>query len=368
MSVDFVFDENESANILDEEILPDNSQFQNERQDNLINFVEGPKRWMKGDFVDVLDPKSEVYCPGEILEVFADERYLIKYLGWEDSWNEEISWKDVDRLLPAESYVFRCKAWVKLSTKLKSWPCVVYVRKPRLGSKIGENYLRDETRLCVVPCGDGPCLKPYKHGVWYEVKKISPFLINREKNIADGLENLESRAKETFVKAISELIDSDIKDYVFKFDGTLEVTEARPAVESKPRFGDTERSGSKPVSLPYRPVTTKSLAESYIAKVAADSRRRGSSGVFIGGLTMSEQSLKVILNNKRVLKEGVMHQVESQLQGVSPDISLGWHIIDHYSMTLTEHRRESLGPQSKRPRKQARPMKINIRQRTMRKT
>lgn len=312
--------------------------------------------WRKDELVDILDPKNEVYCPGKVLDVLTDGRYLIKYLGWEDTWNEVISCYEIGRIVSSESHVFRCKAWVNLSSKLSMWPSIAYVREPVNGSRVGVSYLRDENRLLIVPCGEGSCLKPYKHGVWFHVNRISPFSKNKDRNIDHGREKLETRVKEVFEQALEELHASDAEDFVFKFEGSLEINRAKYLADQRNSESSTaildELKSSCSDQRPQpaaRPTSSKGCAVAFLAKVSAGSRRRAVSRTNVGP-HISDTSLKVILGNKRQLRE------------LSQSSSSEWHISDHFTHILTDRQRVSLEPRNQKVfRKQKHPEKVRIR-------
>jgi hypothetical protein len=65
-----------------------------------------------------------------------------------------------------ERKTIRTKAWVQFDNKWTFyWPCVIYIRQPKKHSEKGKDYLRNEKRIFLFPCGNAPPIKPYKHGV-----------------------------------------------------------------------------------------------------------------------------------------------------------------------------------------------------------
>ena len=173
----------------------------------------------ENDIVDILD-NNDVYCPAKVLQIRRKEGILVRYIGWDDAWNEVIT--DMSRIEEKETFVSRYKCWVLLSEKIPIWPCTMFVRMPKPGSIKGVSYLRMESKVFIVPCG--PNKNPihiYKHGVWFSPSNITPFHdIAEEKHVEFGL---SSKYEVIFQEALNEIYTSNAKDSMFKFDGTYEI-------------------------------------------------------------------------------------------------------------------------------------------------
>ena len=108
----------------------------------------------------------------------------------------------------------------------------MYIRQPKAGSELGQQYLKEERKCFVVPYGPylGP-LKPYHHGVWIVAKQIVPFSKKKSERMEEGN---NSRYTEIFSAALKQMMDDkSVDDYDFKFCGTLDVS------------GSVSRRGSK---------------------------------------------------------------------------------------------------------------------------
>lgn len=46
-----------------------------------------------GQEIEILDPCNQVHCPGIIKDIKADDKVLVHYLGWDDSWDEYLDLK-----------------------------------------------------------------------------------------------------------------------------------------------------------------------------------------------------------------------------------------------------------------------------------
>lgn len=124
----------------------------------------------------------------------------------------------------AQNVTIRAKAWVKLSPKLLFWPCVLFVRRPKLASEVGESYLRNEGRVYIIPCGPEKApLKPYKHGVWLSASNTAPFTRRYDERLEKGSSSIYTAQ---FMDAVHELKhDPSSVDFDFKFKGTFEIRE-----------------------------------------------------------------------------------------------------------------------------------------------
>jgi hypothetical protein len=170
--------------------------------------------------IDILDV-NDVYCPAEVNRVNSDGTIDVKYIGWGEEWNENIPSKSSRIAIQTQTII--TKAWVKLSQKFTYWPCSIYIRYYLPGSKRGEEYLKNERKVYLIPYGpDCHHLKPYKHGVWITTANIYPFLTKYYDFRYN--EGICSTYSSRFQEAI-DMCKNDQKsiDYKFRFDGSLDM-------------------------------------------------------------------------------------------------------------------------------------------------
>ena len=172
-----------------------------------------------GQYIEVLDA-NEVYCPCIIRSIEGDS-VLISYLGWEADWDITLSFQSPRISLESKTVI--AKAWIKLTSKKPIyWPCKVYIRHPMVNSVIGEQYLKTESRMYIIPYGPMcSLLKPYKHGVWLNASKLSYFKSKSyDKKVNEGLSSAYSSI---FKQALDEC-NSDLNSVSvrFKLDGTYD--------------------------------------------------------------------------------------------------------------------------------------------------
>mmetsp|Transcript_14538 Transcript_14538/g.14641 ORF Transcript_14538/g.14641 Transcript_14538/m.14641 type:complete len:295 (-) Transcript_14538:159-1043(-) len=210
-----------------------------------MNEKEISNNWNVGDIVDVLDTrrKSEkIWCPAKIIKKDENGKLMITYIGWRDEWDEWV--EDSIIIMPRGTFVHRYKSWVFLSSKIKNWPCEVYVRTPH--DENSAKYLMEvEKRVMIIPYGPskgphGNPLKPYKHGVWYASSKISPFSKLQENRIAYGLNSVHSQ---TFEMALKECEESDAKNEFFSFrvDSSYEEGNAKWRISERAKETEKEK-------------------------------------------------------------------------------------------------------------------------------
>ena len=178
-------------------------------------------RFFEGQDIEILDA-NDVFCPGRIIKIHPDGSLQVRYVGWSEAWDENVT--NFNRIVPADTYVNRYKSWTKLSTKFTHWPCIIYIRTPKIGSKKGIKYLKDEKRVFVVPCGPKKSspVKPYAHGVWMKTDSIRPFQADSEKYIQLGI---ASRFSDAFEQALKEIQNCDARDVLFAFEGSYETSQ-----------------------------------------------------------------------------------------------------------------------------------------------
>ena len=170
--------------------------------------------------LDILD-KSDVFCPAIVINNNVSS-ILVHYIGWDSAWDEIVT--DASRIGNSTRFV---KAWVRLARDMCWWPSVLYLRVPKEGSKVGDDYLRTENRMLVFPCAvankHGLLRKFWKpDGVWVNACDVSPFGFKLDaKRIKIGQ---NSNLKSFFAAALLELEeDSKSVQYEFRLDGTLDV-------------------------------------------------------------------------------------------------------------------------------------------------
>ena len=167
--------------------------------------------FVAGELYDVLDPPTEVWSPGKIVQVYP-HKVLVHYPGWDSVEHDvEIPRDEYASLFaPAWTHVLRCKCWVSLTSKLPLWPCVVQIRKViEGGSEVGESYLRGHARLFVIVYGDTTMahLKPWQgteRGVWLAASNVSPFHTKQEERIAKG-DSFREPVRSNFMTALKQV-------------------------------------------------------------------------------------------------------------------------------------------------------------------
>lgn len=63
-------------------------------------------KFIEGEFVDILDPKEELYNPGQIVKVNYFQNYKgdirsvkVRFLGWDETFDEEIGGENLGRFI-----------------------------------------------------------------------------------------------------------------------------------------------------------------------------------------------------------------------------------------------------------------------------
>jgi hypothetical protein len=194
----------------------------------------GVGSWEVTDEIDLLDVINEVYCPAVIKQrvlIGTDEngqnilKYNVKYVGWDDVWNEWIT--DTSRMVVKGTHVHIHRGWVKYCDKTGYWPSLVYIRTPMPGSVKGRDYLKQEVRLFVTPCGPiaphASPLRPYKHGVWIAAHRISSLKTGKKQRIEKGL---NGRYRDCFQLAMEEIaLYTAVQAEDFLLEGSYDVQE-----------------------------------------------------------------------------------------------------------------------------------------------
>eukprot|EP00981_Chlorochromonas_danica_P007673 scaffold1849_cov163-Ochromonas_danica.AAC.2 len=181
--------------------------------------------WKVDDLIDVLSAEF-VYCPAVIVgikQVRGKPVYRIHYIGWGDSYDEDI--KDSKRIFPESTFTKQVKLWAKLSDRLPYWPSIGYIRQPSIENDIGIAELKLEKKIYIRPCGQlNKFTSPYHHGVWLESFRLESF--EKDKNIRKvaGLEYPNTVFQMEFQTAF-EACESNLvaKCINFRFDGSLEL-------------------------------------------------------------------------------------------------------------------------------------------------
>lgn len=196
---------------------------------------------------------EDVYCPAEVIAV-TSKSIRIHYIGWDTSYDTDLH--NFSIVHPGLALVPRIKVWASLSGKIEQWPCVAYIRHAVNNCKDGVDFLKQETRVLVIPAGrELSFIKPYALGKWVTTTSIFPFSMKsfRGKNSANVSAAIES--------AISELLnDRSSRDLpTMKFIGSYE------SVTGKELYPPL------PISSPVPEHSSSSLKPSSSAKRSADS-------------------------------------------------------------------------------------------------
>ena len=194
-----------------------------------------------GQYIEVLDA-NEVYCPCIIRSIEGDS-VLISYIGWEADWDITLSMQSPR--ISAQNITVIAKAWIKLTSKKPIyWPCKVYIRHPMVNSVIGEQYLKTESRMYIIPYGPMcSLLRPYKHGVWLNASKLSCYKSKSyDKKVNEGFSSAYSSI---FKQALDEC-NNDLNSVSvrFKLDGTCDTEHKQ--IELK-RLADEDKANREAV-------------------------------------------------------------------------------------------------------------------------
>ncbi len=174
--------------------------------------------------MDILDiTRSRIYCPGRIISINSSS-YTIHYRGWGPEHNETLT--DFSLLSPVGTYVFKRKAWVKLSERLGWWPGIAYLRSAYTDDPkdmSGVENLRQTNLLFVEPiCPENKItFKYYRDGYWALTSKVSPISRLENARRSAGLHN--KAVSEDFMHCL-KILDNDyahISSEPFVLEGSL---------------------------------------------------------------------------------------------------------------------------------------------------
>ena len=224
-----------------------------------------------GQNIEVLDA-NEVYCPCIVRSIEGDS-VLISYLGWETDWDETLSFQSPRISLESKTVI--AKAWIKFTSKTAIyWPCKVFIRHPIVNSVIGENYLKTESRMYIIPYGPMcSLLKPYKHGVWLNAYKLSYYKSKSyDKRVNEGLSSTYSSI---FKQALDEC-NSDLNSVSvrFKLDGTYDTEHKQ--IELK-RLADEDKANREAAKRELLNIQTQLTSTTHINRSAHSNTASSSS-------------------------------------------------------------------------------------------
>ena len=206
------------------------------------------------DFLDLLDTNDGLYCPSIVLDIHVSESnkieyYYLKYIGWTDSFNVKIAYADAPNLMfQRGTFVKEYKCWVNYGKLYPWWPSKVFVRDVKDRNKSGITFLKEESRILVIPYGNlVGILKQCKSGDWIESSQVEPFSVNSTKHIEIGMKTPTGKKKFEstleFESALRELEnDTSAELFDFKLVGTYEVNKIMSTNVVKPAINNNIKS------------------------------------------------------------------------------------------------------------------------------
>jgi hypothetical protein len=140
-----------------------------------------------GQEIEIIDT-NDIYCPAKVVSVSHSsqsgevESVYIRYLGWEEIWNETVVAKDIQRRFNfGKMTLKKCRMWIKIADNLPAWPGAVYIRSAVPGSNKGIEYLKSESRIYIELYGPKiRKLAAFRDGVWRNSTHLIPSTTNTE--------------------------------------------------------------------------------------------------------------------------------------------------------------------------------------------
>lgn len=146
----------------------------------------------RGTELDLRDPDG-IWSIATVVKVIrkTSRTYdvVLQYSGWDNKWNERVSWEDDVRLARLFTYTRRVRALVKIfhgtkkgsnSESSKLWPCRIFFRMPHPGNQAAAALLRLEPKILVKPyfpefISNRFYVKLEDHGLWLKTVNLCPF-------------------------------------------------------------------------------------------------------------------------------------------------------------------------------------------------
>ena len=295
-----------------------------------------------GQNIEVLDA-NEVYCPCIVRSIEGDS-VLISYLGWEADWDETLSFQSPRISLESKTVI--AKAWIKFTSKTAIyWPCKVFIRHPIVNSVIGENYLKTESRMYIIPYGPMcSLLKPYKHGVWLNAYKLSYYKSKSyDKRVNEGLSSTYSSI---FKQALDEC-NSDLNSVSvrFKLDGTYDTEHKQ--IELK-RLADEDKANREAAKRELLNIQTQLTSTTHCNRNTTNTNASGSSTITSIPISSPyynvSKMIKVTMSDLHPAGADSIRQVievlRSQGQTMGQGENNGHHIVSTSSSSVVRGRAE----------------------------